>query len=615
MSRNNMVKILNRIDPAFVEECAFYRPPSERNGMKKLSPRRVAVLILAACLVFALAVTAYATGAIQSLISKYWSSFTYVTPDDALRQERPDYAQWLDTQLETQAMMLTIGEKAVQTEEPYQIPSLPGAGVTLLEYYYDGEKIALGCQFHNLENQVDFNFDAENYTSLPFQTVEMGGYPDYRSMVKDEASLQSIDEQLQKDGCVSFLVYEAHMSDSVYAEDELLAPCGDLDENGFFTVDPIATDLNDGLLPEQCRNLPEITVSLTYRVRTYAFRLEGDTIQYADVGLADYPVCFTIPNLNPDSIPDAWSLDETAHLTAGETLDITHGVRGTNFTIHATIPTASAEELCTLRMQADTGLWEKMGRELVMERFPQIEAELNSGNTDINVSDETTGNLLLGFHCSADGRTGYLYYVDVPRDLNGSNLDGDGNWFTPHYLTASVPDGMDITAQEAAQKAAQLLENYSCFRFSPWNVQAEYDRQKQQGYYRIKLQPEYQGIPVYSNAEAFYSNDGLFLCQGLMMLKETRRTAVQSPIPLEEAIESVVNNIAELASYDTVQCSAIRLGYLAENQGEEVVLSPAWIFECTEPRDGFTSYYEIAVLAENGKIWAPINGGIWIDPA
>ena len=615
MSRNNMVKILNRIDPAFVEECAFYCPPSERNGMKKWNSRRVAVLILAACLVFALAVTAYATGAIQSLISKYWSSFTYVAPDDALRQERPDYAQWLDTQLETQAMMLSIGEKAIQTEEPYQIPGLPRAGVTLLEYYYDGEKIALGCQFHNLENQVDFNFDAENYSNLPFRTVEVGGYPDYRSMIKDQEALRSIEKQLQKDGSVSFLVYEAHLSDSVCAEDALLAPCGDLDENGFFTIDPIATNLNDGLLPEQCRNLPEITVSLTYRVRTYAFRLEGDTVQYADVGRADYPVSFTIPNLDPDSIPEKWSLDGTAHLTAGETLDITHAVRGTNFSIHTTVPTASAEELCTLRMQADTGLWQKMGRELVMERFPQIEAELNSGNMDINVSDETTGNLLLGFHCSVDGRTGCLYYVDVQRDLNGSNLDGDGSRFTPHYLTATVPDGMDMTAQEAAQKASQLLENYSCFRFSPWNVQAEYDRQKQQGCYRIKLQPEYQGIPVYTTVEAFYSGDGLFCCQGLMMLKESTRTEVQSPIPLEQAIEAVVNNIAELASYETVQCSAIRLGYLVENQGEEVVLSPAWVFECTEPRDGFTDYYEIAVLAENGKIWAEINGGTWLDPA
>ena len=41
----------------------------------------------------------------------------------------------MDEQLETQAMMLEIGEQAVQTQVPYQIPGLDGAGVTLLEYY------------------------------------------------------------------------------------------------------------------------------------------------------------------------------------------------------------------------------------------------------------------------------------------------------------------------------------------------------------------------------------------------------------------------------------------------------------------------------------------------
>ena len=236
-----------------------------------------------------------------------------------------------------------------------------------------------------------------------------------------------------------------------------------------------------------------------------------------------------------------------------------------------------------------------------MERFPQIEGELSSGKTDISISDETTGNLLLGFDCFVDG----MYYVDVQRDLNGSALDGDRSCFTPHYLTTIVPDGMDITGEEAAQKMAELLSNYSCFQFTPWNVQAEFDSWKQQGYYRVRFQPEYQGIPIYGSrttTEAFYSEDGLFSCQGMMMLKESQRRQIQSPIPLKQAIESVVNRISELASYENVQCSEIRLGYLAQTQGEEVVLSPAWVFECSQTRDAFTDYFEIAVLTENGEL-------------
>ena len=603
MSRNNMVEILNQLAPALVEECAAYCPPSERNGMKKQHSRRLAVMILAACLAAALAVTAYATGAIQSLISKYWSSFQYVTPDDALREERPDYAQWLDTQLETQAMMLEIGEQVVQTQVPYQIPGLDGAGVTLLEYYYDGEKIALGCQFQRLENQVDFSFDAKDYANLPFQTVEADGYPSYRSLVKDGAALQDIEERLEKEGSLSFLVRDSWISDHVYADGEDLGPChGDPDENGFFTIDPICMGMGEVELPEKCRNLPEVSVGLTYRVVTYAFKLEGDTVQYARVGQADYPISFTIPNGNPDSIPEMWSMEE---LTAGQTLDITQQIRGTNFTIHATVPAVNTEELSTVWMQTDLALWQKMGRELVMEQFPKIEGELSSGKTDISISDETTGNLLLGFDCDVGESAGYVYYVDVQRDLNGSALDGDRSCFTPHYLTTIVPDGMDITGEEAAQKMAELLSNYSCFQFTPWNVRAEFDSRKQQGYYRIRFQPEYQGIPIYGSrttTEAFYSEDGLFSCQGMVMLKESQRRQIQSPIPLKQAIESVVNHISELASYENVQCSEIRLGYLAQTQDDEVVLSPAWVFECSQTRDDFTDYFEIAVLTENGEL-------------
>ena len=624
MSHESIIRILNEIDPALVEECIAQRGrhPSERNDMNPShhsSRRRLAVIILAACLVFALGITAYATGAIQSLISKYWSSFNYVTPDDELREDRPDYAQWLDEQLETQAMMLSIGEQAVQTQVDYQIPGLNGAGVTLLEYYYDGEKIALACRFQRREPQVDFSFDSKDYANLPFQTVEADSYPSYRSLVKTPEELQQIEQKLQKDGSVSFLVSDAWISDHVYANDSDLGPChGDPDENGIFTIDPIAMGLGEVELPEDCRNLPEIEVKLTYRVKTYAFKLEGETIRYAEIGRTDYPIRFTIPNLNPDSIPAKWSMEELGELTAGESLRFSTRIQGKTMTVDAVIP--QSQEMQTIWMQTDTASFERMGRELLLERFPQIEAELESGKTHIGLSDETTGNLLLGFDCMVDGMEGYLYFVDVQRDLNGSDLDDPKTTFMPHYLTSIVPEGMTMTGEEAAKAVAELLSDYSCFRFTPWNVRAGYDQQKQQGYYCINLQPEYQGILVYGRGaipHGFYSNQGLFACQGRIMLRESQRMAIQSPVPLEQAIESVVNNIPEITSYDTVRCSAIHLGYLEEVQETEVVLTPAWVFECSESKSGEddTNEFEIAVSLETGKLGFVRNGEqIWVDP-
>ncbi len=619
MSRNHIIEILNDLDPALVEECAEYCLPSERNGMKKLNKRRVTAMILAACLVVALAVTAYATGAIQSLIGKYWSRYNYETPDDTLRQENPDYAAWLDEQLETQSMMLAVGEKSVQTRVDYPIPGLTGAGVTLLEYYYDGEKIALACQFHAPEQQVDFDFAPENYPNLPFEVLKPNGYPDYRSLVKDEASLQAIQERLQKEGRVSFLVYEAHMSDGVYAEGENLAPCGELDENGIFTVDPIATGLNGGLIPEQCRNLAEVTVSLTYRVSVYAYQLEGDTIRYASVGRMDFPVRFTVPNLDPSSIPAKWSLEEPL----GDSIDVTEQVRGTSLTIQAPVPAVSQEQLSalgTLRMEADTGLWEKMGRELLADRFPQLEAELSSGNTDIFLSDPEPYRPLLAFSCSVDGWAGRLYFEDYLRDLNGSDLDEAGTTFQPHYLTSIVPDGMTMTGEEAAHAAAELLGSYSCFQFTPWNVQANFDSREQQGSYRILLRPEYQGIPVYETLlSAHYAGQGLFAAQGLMMLQEAGRTQLSYSLPLEQAVASIVNNIPELTFHDSVQCDTVRLGYVVEDEREgEVSLTPAWVFECSGTQSGqeYIHYFNLYVSLETGKLGYIYNSDlIWMDPA
>ena len=393
MSHEKTIMILNEIDSDLVEECVAreYRGPSEGNHMKKNHSRRLAAIILAACLVFALGITAYATGAIQSLIGKFWSSFQYETPDDKLRQERPDYASWLDEQIEIRNMMLSVGEKAEQTRQDYPIPGTNGGGISLLEYYYDGEKIALACQFHRPETQVDFSFSAENYPNLPFQSVDADGYPSYLSLVKNPEELDKIQEKLQKDGSVSFLVSDCWLSDHVYANDADLGPChGDPDENGIFTIDPIVMGMGEVVLPEDCQNREEITVTMTYRVAAYAFKLEGDAIQYTRIGLTDYPISFTIPNLNPASIPEKWSVDELGKLTAGENLYITQQIRGTTFTIQAPVPAVDAEVLGTMgtvSMQTDTAAFEKMGRELLLERFPQIAGDLESGKTDISLID------------------------------------------------------------------------------------------------------------------------------------------------------------------------------------------------------------------------------------
>ena len=77
-------------------------------------------------------------------------------------------------------------------------------------------------------------------------------------------------------------------------------------------------------------------------------------------------------------------------------------------------------------------------------------------------------------------------------------------------------------------------------------------------------------------------------------------------------MEAFVNNIPALSTSDRVQCSAIRLGYLAQAGNDEVVLTPAWVFECSEePTDtqqGHVSYFEAAYLIQDGTLWSIQNG-------
>ena len=106
------MKGLSFINPKFIHEGEFesIAAPAKATHFH----RKLVALILAACLVFALAATAYATGVIQSLLAKFAHGIYLEKPTDELRESRPDYAEWLDEQWETRAVLEEIAGKAQQ---------------------------------------------------------------------------------------------------------------------------------------------------------------------------------------------------------------------------------------------------------------------------------------------------------------------------------------------------------------------------------------------------------------------------------------------------------------------------------------------------------------------
>lgn len=305
MSRENISKILSGIDPSFVEECA--RQPSERNNMNH-STRRIAVIVAAACLLFALAITAYATGALRSILGSFWGAYgdTLQDPQEQRALGRDDYADWLEGEHQMVDDMLDIAGKT--TAQDTFVPIEPGskAGITLLESYYDGEKIALGCQFQRMNLQEPVQYDIDLNDPAYGELGEMQTREDFAEFLEygdgymtTEADRAEIAARLERDGKVTFVAWDSWLSDHVYANGEDLGCChGDVDPEGYFTVDPMVMGIGEVELPENCRNLPEITVTLNYCVQRVVYLLEGNTLRWAKLPVQRYPVDIIVKNVN-----------------------------------------------------------------------------------------------------------------------------------------------------------------------------------------------------------------------------------------------------------------------------------------------------------------------------
>lgn len=300
MKRDNISKILSGIDPTFVEECVTR--PSERNTMKH--SKRLAVLIAAACLLVALGITAYA--AARSILGDFWGSYGehLQDPQEQRALGREDYADWLEGEHQMVDKMLDIAGKT--TPQNTFVPIQPGskAGITLLESYYDGEKIAMGCQFRWINLQMPLQYDIDLNDPAYADLGELQPRTDLEEFMQygaghqvSQEELQEIAFRLKRDGKVTFVTYDSWLSDHVYANGEDLGPChGDVDENGNFTVDPMIMGIGEVELPESCRNLPEITVTLNYCVQPVLYVLEGDSMSCATAPIQRYPVNITIQN-------------------------------------------------------------------------------------------------------------------------------------------------------------------------------------------------------------------------------------------------------------------------------------------------------------------------------
>lgn len=309
MNRKRISEALNGIQMEYIVECESYDPKLRKLSSEKEhkmeryehksrnSNRKIIALILAACLIMGLGITAYATGVIQSLIAKWANSFVIETPTDELREERPDYAHWLDEQLEMKSMMEKIGENAEKRDETASAEAISSA-ITLLESYYDGEKISMACKLTAPIIPADYHFDETHPMFSSLRTAgDVEGNQIWNAPTQED--YDRAQKEYRENGKVGFITREIFVSDHVYVNDEDCGPChSDVDEDGYFVVKPFVNDLGDVVLSEACQNQPSVDVTLTIRKIAIFHWYENGKYMYCTGEIEDFPVTFTLENAN-----------------------------------------------------------------------------------------------------------------------------------------------------------------------------------------------------------------------------------------------------------------------------------------------------------------------------
>ena len=311
MTGKDLLTAFSGIDGKYIEEAGqeapasrpplyLTEPPKSKNMRRKLI-----TLIIAACLILGLSITAYATGAVQSLLAKFANSFVLETPTDALRESRPEYAEWLDEQWETRAALEEIAGKAQQVHEEKQAEGLADTSITLLESYYDGEKFSMACRFDAPSQPVTFDVDKNDPRFAELQEKREDYWVDAKDWLSyvrgvDAEDQQLIQKKLDADGCVGFSTYEFYIGDHVLVngEDPGFFHTEPNDNDGIFYVDPYYTSVFGSELPETCKNLPSLEITFTVRCAVTHYWLDGDALTWMPGERTDYPISFTLENIN-----------------------------------------------------------------------------------------------------------------------------------------------------------------------------------------------------------------------------------------------------------------------------------------------------------------------------
>lgn len=283
MTNINWDSVLNQLNDEFIEEAVMSygqtvsaashdEKETTMNRQVKRTSKRLMLVAVVAAMIMALAVVGFATDVIPSLIASLGSG-------DAFYQ--------------------IAGEQSDKTKETVEPETEQVISLTREESYYDGENLVLAYTLNKENAAVTFDFgpDHENFgylfTPSEYNQTSLGQiWHDYDLPEAEYAKAQA---KLLRDGAVGFTVRYAGIGDHLK-----LADGSDPGPMIGGEVDGTIILRNQNALPEQARNLEEITLCLGVKQYVVYYYVEGDTVSYyCPVAEAEW-VPFTLQNVNAE---------------------------------------------------------------------------------------------------------------------------------------------------------------------------------------------------------------------------------------------------------------------------------------------------------------------------
>lgn len=289
MTNVNWESILGQLNEDFIEEAvmSYAQPVSAasdeketimNHNMKKTSKRMLTIAI-AAVMIMALTVVGFATDVIPSLIGQLGSGY-FANPD-----------------AERDAFYQMVGENSDKTKETVDTKTDMSISLTKEESYYDGEKVVVAYTLNTEDATVEFGFgpDDENFENLftPPEDNWTSMSQIWHDLGLSAADFAKAQATMLKDGAVGFTVRNVDIGDHV-----LLGDGTDLGPMVGRLVDGSIILENQNELPEQAKNLDEITVQLGVKQYVGCYYVKDDVVSYYYPVVEAEWVPFTIQNVN-----------------------------------------------------------------------------------------------------------------------------------------------------------------------------------------------------------------------------------------------------------------------------------------------------------------------------